>query len=87
MTVNKGGELHAAPGENVAVTLASMTLEPFAIFQSLSGKKLDAVAWRRQCVDLGIAGLDLGKLAVGPAEIKTPVALQADDDSRYMPKS
>jgi heat shock protein HtpX len=85
--IRKGGRLQAAPGENVSVTLASMRLEPFGVFFSLAGKKTDAAAWQRRCVELGIAGLDLGKAAAEPSVTASSIVPPADDDSRYRPKA
>jgi Zn-dependent protease with chaperone function len=84
--INKGGNLQAAPGENVLVTLASSVIEPFGVFPSLAAKKIDAAAWQRQCLELGVAGTDLAKVATEPANPVSPKTAQADDDSRYMPK-
>jgi Zn-dependent protease with chaperone function len=86
--VDRGAQLRSAPGDNISAILGSTTVEPFAVLPELAGGKLSAETWQRQCNDLGIAGLDLGKPTADPSALKPPPAAPAaGDDSQYMPGS
>ena len=66
LLVNRGGKVDTMPGQPVTVTLTSMTIEPFGVLRSLTDAKLTDEAWQRQCHELGIRGIDLGKVAAAP---------------------
>ena len=86
-SVNRGGRPQASPGENASVVLGPVTLEPFGLLEALTKGSLTVETWQRQCAELGIAGVDLGKVAAAKAEtVLVSPTPPADDDSRYMPK-
>jgi Zn-dependent protease with chaperone function len=62
LLVSRGGKIHSLPGEAVRVTVGSTTIEPFGILKSFADSKLTAEEWQRQCNELGIAGMDFGKV-------------------------
>lgn len=61
LLVSRGGKACALPGEAVAVTAGSTTIEPFAVLRSLADARLAANVWQGLCTELGINGVDLGK--------------------------
>ena len=67
LLVNRGGKLDAAPGQTISVTVGSSRIETFDLLQSLAAGKTTAETWQRQCAELGILGMDLGKFAPGGA--------------------
>jgi hypothetical protein len=62
LLVSRGGKVQSEPGQAVRVTVGSTTIETFGILKSFSDSKLTAEEWQRQCQELGIAGMDLGKV-------------------------
>jgi heat shock protein HtpX len=62
LLVSRGGKVQSDPGQAVRVTVGSTTIETFGILKSFSDSKLTAEEWQRQCQELGIAGMDLGKV-------------------------
>jgi heat shock protein HtpX len=62
LLVNRGGKVHADPGESISVTAAGLKIEPFAVVGSLTEGKLPAQDWEQQCAAMGIRGLDLGSV-------------------------
>ena len=63
LLVQRGGTAHSPPGQPVSVTVGSAAIEPFGLLRSLADGKLTVDEWQRQCNDLGIRGVDLGKVA------------------------
>jgi Zn-dependent protease with chaperone function len=63
LIVQRGGTVHSLPGQPVSATLSATTIEPFGVMRSLADGKLTAEAWQHQCGELGILGMDLGKVA------------------------
>ena len=68
LMMERGGQLNAAPGEAVSITLAGQTIEPFALMVELRTGKIKAEDWTRQCGELGITGVDLSGVAQGARE-------------------
>lgn len=66
LLVNRGGKVHTMPGQIVSVTIGATAIEPFEILRSLADAKLTAEAWQRQCGELAIQGMDLGKVTTAP---------------------
>ena len=62
LLVNRGGKPDAGLGKTISMTLNSKGIEPFAVLKALATRKLPAEEWQRTCADLGIAGVDLGKV-------------------------
>jgi hypothetical protein len=61
LLVNQGGKPDATPGKAVSVAMASTEIEPFMVMQSLATGKTTAHAWQRQCAELHLQGVDIGK--------------------------
>ena len=62
-SLERGGTAQTLPGQPISVTLGSAVLEPFEIPRALADGKVTPEDWQRQCRELGIQGMDLGKTA------------------------
>ena len=58
-----GWELHVPPGEDVYCERNGARIKPFVVIQDLASGKLSADEWKRQCLEAGIADVDLGEVA------------------------
>ena len=63
LLVERGGKVDAPPGKSVSVALAAVEIDTFSIVRSLAEGKLTSAEWQRQCAELGIQGIVLGKQA------------------------
>ena len=61
--LDRGGTAHTLPGQPISVTLGTALIEPFGIARDLADGKVAPEAWQCQCRELGILGMDLGKIA------------------------
>jgi len=61
-----GGQIQAAPGDQISVVLTGKTVKPFSLLSSLKKGELTAEAWAAQCAELNITGVALAT-AVPPA--------------------
>jgi len=69
--VRAGWRIEARLGERIALQGPSGSLDPFRAVQLTLIGDLSSADWRRQCADLGLAGVTLGQ---GSAEPATPRA-------------
>lgn len=60
LLIANGGRLDLKPGHAVSIDLRGHVVKPFEILPSLRSGALTAPAWNHQCVELGIAGMELG---------------------------
>lgn len=63
LLAGRGGRINTDPGQSIALSLGSISLEPFGILQALASGKLTTEAWQQQCHELGIAAVDLSQVA------------------------
>src|SRR5262245_40360536 len=61
-----GWDLYALPGEPVYAQRVGKRIIPFEIMGKLASARLSAEAWREQCADAGIKGVDFSHLAPVP---------------------
>jgi hypothetical protein len=61
--VRAGWTIHADIGEPIVLRGPSGALDPFHAVGEMARRQLDPAAWRRQCADLGIVGMSLGRAA------------------------
>jgi hypothetical protein len=62
-----GGRLETAPGNDISATLRGHLVKPFSLLPSLKDGRITADDWTKQCVELGIAGMNLGQVAPAAA--------------------
>src|SRR5262249_25587522 len=60
LLVRRGGELDVALGHEVTVNVSGTQIMPFGLLRALKNGKMPAHTWATRCVELGIAGLELG---------------------------
>ncbi len=66
LLAQRGGTVSSLPGQPVSATVAATSIEPFGVLRSLADGKLTADVWQRRCGELGILGVDLGKVVPAP---------------------
>ena len=62
-SLERGGTAQTLPGQPISVTLGAAVLEPFEIPRARADGKVAPEDWQRQCRELRIQGMDLGKVA------------------------
>ena len=62
LLMNRGAKVDAMPGQSIVVTIGSATIEPFSVLRLLADGKLPPADWSRQCTEMGIQQVDLGKV-------------------------
>jgi heat shock protein HtpX len=63
LLIQRGGELDFAPGSEFIVKLGGHDVKPFGVMIALRDSSMASHTWAMQCVELGIAGTELGALA------------------------
>jgi Zn-dependent protease with chaperone function len=65
LLVGRGGELDVALGHEVMVNVGGTQVRPFGLLLALSNGTMPTHTWATRCVELGIAGLELGDGSLG----------------------
>jgi hypothetical protein len=60
LLTGRGGRLDGGPGDPISITLNSATITPFDLLRSLASGKVSGSDWQQRCLELGVAGIDLG---------------------------
>jgi hypothetical protein len=63
LLIRYGGRLNVRPGSAISVELGGHDVKPFAVLMTLKDGQMTAHTWAARCVELGIAGADLGAVA------------------------
>lgn len=62
LLINRGGQAEVALVKTTSVSLNAKQAEPFGVYDARAAGKTPAEGWQGTCLDLIIAGIDLGKL-------------------------
>ena len=60
LLIQRGGQLDFAPGNEFTVKLSGHEVKPFGVVLALKDGSIDPRDWGTRCVELGIAGTELG---------------------------
>ena len=63
LLIRCGGQLNVRPGSEISVELGGHDVKPFVVLMALKDGQMTAHTWEARCVELGIAGAELGPVA------------------------